>query len=107
MAKILDFKLPEKAYPTKSISNLVVSSSVDDLMLIIHHALHGTDKKYQPRDRELAAKLLDELSSHIKTSDDNSEKDCLTLSYETSQAVVQRYPNMYRKQTENGDGQVL
>lgn len=112
MAKILEFKLPEKSYPSKSNSNLVVSSSVDDLMLIIHHALHGTDEKYQPKDRQLAAMLLDELANSIKNGNDENEEDCLILSRATSQAVMDRYPQMYQRQTDQTqtdkeDGQVL
>jgi hypothetical protein len=91
MAKILEFKIPEKPNPSDLIENPVVTSSVNDVMLIIHHALHGSDDDSQPRDRELAAQLLDELSSHIKNSKDPNEDDCLILSNGVSQAVLNRY----------------
>ena len=104
MAKILEFKLPPKAKPPKPTASALVSSSIDHVMLIIHHALHGTDKAHQPKDRQLAAQLLDELSFHVKHLDENSETDCLILKQDLSQTILDRYPEMYQSQTKKGGG---
>ena len=87
-------KLPSKTPAQKLESGRVIYSSINDLMLIIHHALHGADDQICPKDLKLAAKLLDELSSHIK-SDDN---DHVMLNHDISSAIVDRYPEAYRTQ---------
>ena len=89
MATILEFKLPKKSHRQGVIKDLVVSSTVNDVMLIIHHALHGTDEDCRPKDQQLAAQLLDELASHIKSGD---EYEKVVLSGITSAAIVTRYP---------------
>ena len=110
MAKILEFKLPQKACPPKADSNLFVSSSIDDVMLIIHHALHGTDDKFQPKDLRFAAQLLDELSTYINNisesndSSNDNQDDCLVLSRDASKKIAARYPKLYYKQSEKGGG---
>ena len=58
MATILEFKIPEKKDQDEIIDTPVVMSSVNDVMLIIHHAIHGSDDSYQPTDRKLAAQLF-------------------------------------------------
>ncbi|WP_444995367.1 hypothetical protein [Aliikangiella sp. IMCC44359] len=100
MATILEFKLPKKAKVSASYSDTIISSSTDDLMLIIHHALHGTNQDCRPKNLELAAQLLDELSHHIKNND---ESEHLILSRQSSRAVVERYPEMQAKVTYTGN----
>jgi len=58
-------------------------------MLMIHHALHGTNIDNCPTDRLLAAQLLDELSTHIKSTEVSEN---LVLSHYSSKAIVNRYP---------------
>ena len=89
MATILKFKLPKKPKVSPVASDIIITSSVNDVMLIIHHALHGTTIDNRPKDRHLAAQLLDELSSYIKR-DDKSES--LVLSHTSSNAIMNRYP---------------
>jgi len=91
MAIILEFKLPTKPQASPLINDAVISSTVDNMMLIIHHALHGTDVDCRPKDSQLAAQMLDELANHIKNSD---EYDHVVLSKGVSNAIVARYPEM-------------
>ncbi len=95
MGTILEFKLRKKSQAQSHIKNLVVSSTVNDVMLIIHHALHGTEEDCRPKDQQLAAQLLDELSSHIK-NDDQCEK--VVLSEIVSGTILTRYPEMVSAQ---------
>ncbi len=95
MGTILEFKLRKKTQAQSHIKNLVVSSTVNDVMLIIHHALHGTEEDCRPKDQQLAAQLLDELSSHIK-NDDQYEK--VVLSKIVSGTILTRYPEMVSAQ---------
>ncbi len=92
MATILEFKIPEKKDQDEIIDTPVVMSSVNDVMLIIHHAIHGSDDSYQPTDRKLAAQLLDELSVHIKENTKSESDECVMLSNGVSRAILERYP---------------
>ena len=94
MAMILEFKLPEKSQKSPLINGAVLSSTVDDVMLIIHHALHGTDVDCRPKDPQFAAKMLVELASHIKNGD---EYEHVVLSNGASSAIVTRYPEMLNR----------
>ena len=91
MAKILEFKSPKNTHDQSLIKNLVVSSTVNDVMLIIHHALHGSEDGCRPKDQQLAARLLDELASHIKNG---AQYEKVVLSRIVSGAIVTRYPEM-------------
>ncbi len=91
MGTILEFKLPAKSKTSSLANDTLISSTVNDVMLIIHHALHGTDKDCQPKDLSLAAKLLDELSYHIKADEMD---DFLVLSHVASKTIVGRYPEV-------------
>ncbi len=91
MATILKFKRPSKSTASILAGDRVISTTVNDIMLIIHHALHGTNKACQPKDRQLAAKLLGELSFHMQKDNDD---DCVILSHSLSKAVIVRYPEM-------------
>jgi len=94
MATILEFRLPVKAPAQQLASDRAIYSSINDLMLIIHHALHGADEECCPKDLKLAAKLLDELSCHIK----GDENDHIMLSHAASSAIVDRYPEVDHSQ---------
>jgi len=94
MATVLEFKLPKKRQISALEHDLEITTSVNDLMLIIHHALDGTDNDCRPKDLVLAGKLLEELTSHIKKHDGN---DYLVLSKVVSNAVVVRYPDINRE----------
>lgn len=91
MATILDFKLPRKSRRFTPSNSLTITTSINDVMLIIHHALHGSEEAHRPKDLQLAAQLLDMLSVHIK---DCAEKDCLVLSHTVSSTIMSRYPEM-------------
>ncbi len=97
MATILEFKLPAKPKAPVLVDDTVISSTVNDVMLMIHHALHGSDENCRPKDREFATKLLEELSFHIQNTD---EDDFLILSHTVSENVARRYPEMHNKQIE-------
>ena len=92
MATILKFKIPEHQNTKTNQHGNLISTSVNNAMLIIHHALHGSDKDCRPKDRELATQVLDELSCYLKS---DVEDDCLILSHPVSNAVVVRYPEMH------------
>jgi hypothetical protein len=93
MATILKFKIPTHRRAKANVNANLISTSVNDAMLIIHHALHGSDKDCRPKDHQLAAQLLDELSSYIKS---DIEDDCLVLSQLVSGAIVERYPEAHQ-----------
>ncbi len=89
MATILEFKLAKKPKTSPIASDKFITSSVNDVKLMIHHALHGTSTDNRPTDRQLAAQLLDELSAHIKR---DYKDESLVLSHTSSSAIVNRYP---------------
>jgi hypothetical protein len=92
MATILKFKVPTEQRSKINQNGSLISTSVNNAMLIIHHALHGSDKDCRPKDRELAAQLLDELSHYIKSG---IEDDRLVLSHPVSNAISVRYPELH------------
>jgi|GEM_PF-6647955 len=92
MATILQFKLPTKPPLSSLATDTIISISVNDVMLIIHEAIHGTEEEYRPRNLHLATQLLDELSSHISCK---GEEDYLVLSRAASSIVFTRYPDIY------------
>ena len=92
MATILKFKIPENQSAKINENGSLISTTVNNAMLIIHHALHGSDKDCRPKDRQLAAQLLDELSYYIKS---DIEDDHLVLSHLVSGAIVVRYPELH------------
>ncbi|MCF6193288.1 MAG: hypothetical protein L3J46_03010 [Kangiellaceae bacterium] len=91
MATILEFKLPKQSRHQRIIKDSVITSTVNDVMLMIHHALHGTDESCRPKDQPLAAHLLDELANHITKCD---EYEKVVLSHVVSSALMIRYPEM-------------
>lgn len=94
MATILEFKLPEKRREEQINKGAIISSTVNDVMLMIHHALHGETNESRPLDKKLAVQLLGELASHIKN---DSRYDHMVLSLVSSEAVINRYPEMLQK----------
>ncbi|MGX5174940.1 hypothetical protein ACUR5C_13040 [Aliikangiella sp. IMCC44653] len=100
MATILEFKPRKKIQSKSSFNPVLVTTSVNDLMLIIHHALHGTERACQPIDKDLASQLLIELSVHLKTADEPYQLtlENMVLSQSTSSRVVERYPEMLPNQ---------
>ena len=98
MATILEFKLPEKISPQlRFIKDITVSSDVDYVMLMIHHALHGCREACRPKDKKLAVQLLSELTEHINNGE---QYDNFVLSNEVSGAIVTRYPELFTYQCE-------
>jgi hypothetical protein len=92
MGTILEFKLPKKLQESVLINDLVITSTINNVMLIINDALHGTDVEYRPQNRKLAAQVLKELANHIKNKD---EHENVVLSNMASSAIVTRYPEMF------------
>lgn len=94
MATILKFESPNKPHQKNLVKGAVISSTVNDVMLIIHHALHGEKEDYRPKDKKLAAQLLEELACHIKR---DSQYDHIVLSHQSSTVIATRYPEMMKR----------